>query len=132
MPVDPALSDAVDVADAVAAGAGADGGASAAAAAQQAQEAARASGASTTAAAQAAAQAARRARKPLDPWAAFAGSLKGTGVGSKCTTTCTQHRRTRVNKCDTVCEPYATSGTYMDQINKKQQGQDEADNGAAL
>ena len=76
VPVDPALSDAVDVADAVAAEQVRM--ASAAAAAQQAQEAARASGASTTAAAQAAAQAAEGTEAPRSVgrirWLAGAGS----------------------------------------------------------
>lgn len=45
-------------------------------------------------------------RKSRDPWLAFAGSLQETGVGSKCTTTCTRNRRSKMNKCETVCEPH--------------------------
>ena len=46
------------------------------------------------------------AARHADPWLAFAGSLQETGVGSKCTTTCTRNRRTKMNKCETVCEPH--------------------------
>ena len=46
-------------------------------------------------------------RAAKDPWLAFADSLQETGVGSKCTTTCSRNRRTKVNRCETVCEPHA-------------------------
>lgn len=49
-----------------------------------------------------------------DPWSAFANSLQETGVGSKCTTTCTRNRRTKMNKCETVCEPH--SGTPLAKV----------------
>ena len=54
-----------------------------------------------------------------DPWLAFASSLEETGVGSKCTTTCTRNRRTKMNKCETICEPHAVESARVNAVSQK-------------
>ena len=52
-----------------------------------------------------------------NPWLDYASSLQETGIGSKCTTTCYKNKETKVDHCETKCDPIITE--KINQVNDR-------------